>query len=76
MGIDPDRRPLVDHRSTGVRLPPRQGAPAFPEPLGLKQRGDHGIDWVGCLIAQTRKRNLEAFRHPRISRTDVAISCS
>ncbi len=39
---------------------------------GLQKWRDQGIDWVGRLIAETRRRNLEVFWNHRISEVDVA----
>jgi hypothetical protein len=38
---------------------------------GLAKWRDQGIDWVGRVIAETRRRNLEVFWHHRISEVDM-----
>ena len=37
----------------------------------LQKWWDEGIDWVECLVAETRKRKLEVFWNHRISEVEI-----
>jgi glycosyl hydrolase family 10 len=44
--------------------------PRFEHP-GMRKWWDQGIDWVGELIKESRKRNLEVFWHHRINKVEI-----
>ena len=52
---------------------PSQVLPLSPDP-GLKKWWDQGIDWVGELVKECRKRNLEVFWNYRVNDVDYSGS--
>jgi hypothetical protein len=44
--------------------------PRFEHP-GMRKWWDQGIDWVGELIKESRKRNLEVFWHHRVNQVEI-----
>ena len=50
---------------------PSEVLPPFGHP-GLRVWTGQGIDWVGELVAQTRKRGLECFWNHRVSEVDIS----